>query len=248
MIPTKIYKTNGNGTIAAFYDGHCTWLEIDKELIAISMWGDRQDITDEFFIPVKSTEKVNKILSDVGFNLYGTEEYFNYYEPKTYWPEEDFQFEKLLSYFPPGRYFIDGRSQYSFVEKEYRFCISDFGVVLCTKKQKELNPLLIEKYKSDIERGLYPIVLAYRKMYGSEDASSFLLDGHHKLAAYIEAKKSPNIWEIIEMGPDKYDTLNQEVCSFVDHPEIVEHSLQFEYKIERNLAGKITKLSPRGNS
>ena len=232
----KKYHTTGNGEIRTSYDGHTSWLEVDSQLIAMTTICDS---ISSYLINVASTGRVNEILADIEFDFYTTH---------NFWEEKADCFQDLLVHFDPGVYYVNGAGGYHFIgkEKSYDLIVFSPEILQCTKRRSELDAAVIQKYKQEIASGLRPIVLAYREDFGTEYGHSYVLDGHHKLVAYEEARIQPTIWELVKMNEevsgDTYDETNPNIGPYLDYEEIISEALQFDYHIIRDRSGKITAV------
>lgn len=241
-----IYNTNGNSKISLSFDGYSSWLNINNTLIAINVAGPIQNVPNSFHVRCNfESNYVNEILDGLEFDFNSS---FNLFESKSD------KIERLLSFFEPGQYHIASPVYNNFgigcfLEDSYKLLLGDFDPQLapfnCVRNKQDLDFTIIESFKQKIKQGINPIVLAYRKDYGSETGASFILDGHHKLIAYHELKTKPKIWEIVKLQSEVYDKTDQELCEFLNHKEIKDTSLEYFYNITMDATGILTKIIKR---
>ncbi|NOQ74149.1 MAG: hypothetical protein GQ574_19230 [Crocinitomix sp.] len=239
-----IYNTNGNSELSMFYDGDSSWLKISGSLIAINVRGPHQNFPNSYLVKCNfKSNRVNEILKKLDFEFTSSINFFENNAEK---------FERLLSFFEPGQYYI-ATPVYNifglncFVEEEFKLIIGNFETglapFLCVRDKLDLDIDVIESYKQNILNGINPIIISYRKDYGSETGDSYIIDGHHKLIAYHELKIEPKIWEIVKLHDEVYDETDQELCKFLNHKEIKDTSLKYFYKTTEDHNGLLTKIS-----
>lgn len=84
---------------------------------------------------------------------------------------------------------------------------------VATERRDLLSPQRVEFYVSAIRRGHRPIVFAAAT---TESNTAFVIDGHHKLAAYESLRLSPLVLDICREAPPRLDALNEKMF-FVDN-------------------------------
>jgi len=235
------YPAKGSANISVGSDETCSWIMVDNELVAITVECYHPDHYQAYFVHVQPTERINSILREIDFDFYSAN---NVSEAR------DEYIEKLLHFFAPGTFITqkDTTQTYWFPDQPDVFVAhnSEESIAQCTKKRNELSPDITAKYKAEIEQGFRPIVLSYSKTYFDGDdymGPAYILDGHHKLAAYQAAHVLPNIWHIVERA-DRYELIKPEIGQYVDYPAIIRHELARQYQLIRNQSGDLIRLEP----
>ncbi|MCD6065636.1 MAG: hypothetical protein K0S33_462 [Bacteroidetes bacterium] len=127
----------------------------------------------------------------------------------------------LLEYTTPG--FYDGCSL-SFV---------------ATQPQEELDPERIQYYEEQIRVGKRPFAIICKAYYYKEipdmggisvrsfESENYILDGHHKLAAYSNLKVAPRVAEIMQVVEDLQET-QFDILELIEvlYPWQIDHILQ----------------------
>jgi len=235
-----IYNIKGNGKIIVSYDGTISYLKIDNKIIALTVHGPLQDIYNVYLIKGDFNNNVlNHFLKQINFDFYSDLNFFK---------EKNSQIEHLLEMFEPGIFYLEKANNFFIdkVESDCKLVVGSFKdssrSLFATKDLDNLDETVISGYKQQILIGNKPIILSYRKDYGkgAETGESYLIDGHHKLAAYTELKIEPYIWEIVNIGQDEYEELDQGICKYLDRQKI--ESLKYFYLIEEDTFGNIIKL------
>ena len=227
------------------YDGTTSYLEIDKAIIAVNIDGPYQNVYNSYFIRGDfNSNYVNHNLKQISFDFYTDHHFFS---------SNHIQMEQFLECFEPGSYHIEQADNFfiSFLESEYKLLCGSFSIqdhaLLFTRNTIDLKRTIIDTYKNEIAQGDRPFILSYRKDYGygSETRDSFIIDGHHKLMAYIELGIKPKIWEIVNFVPDIYDPTNQLLCAYLNKEEIKNTSLKYFYCFTENHLGELCKLESK---
>lgn len=76
--------------------------------------------------------------------------------------------------------------------------------LVATQSQNLLNLDTVKTYKQKIQKGLRPVILVYNAWDISSDlySNNYLIDGHHKMQAYLETGIKPKILEFSEIEVD----------------------------------------------
>lgn len=243
-MPNEIfYGIAGNSSVKAYYDGTTSYLEIDSEIIALIAHGPYQGFYNCYFIKgYFASDFLNDLLRKIGFDFYSCKDFFR---------EQSHEIEELLKVFAPGTFYLNNLHHYfiNIADTDCKLVCGTFGEydtpLYTTKNMGELNQAVVEEYKQEIMNERQPIILSYRKDVdrGSETGENFLIDGHHKLAAYMELKVKPLIWQIIHVVATDYDVIDQRICKYLD-PQQVE-SLKYFYTMVVDDSGNITSLKMR---
>ena len=238
------YNSIGNKSIVVSNDGTTEWLEVLGHKICLNLEGPHQNFPNSYFIKThENSNFINEVLRTIEFD-FASESDFSYVEQKS--------ISEFLKYFENGNYHVEygdyelGEFHLPYKSKGFELVESDLSEyrlpLMCTIFKSDLNFDIIEHYKTEIKEGSKPIILAFRKDYGSDTGSSFLLDGHHKLMAYNALQTKPNIWEIVLNAGDNYDTIDQDLCKHLNFNEIKETSLRYFYKPQYDKFGTLIEL------
>lgn len=231
------YQIQGNGKVSIKDDGTTEFLEIEGKIIALNVAGPHSNMHNAYFIKGDfSSTFVNDTINKINFAPDPQVNFFVTY---------DSDIEALLANFEPGTFTIEKPLTNTPVSLD-----SDFELIVewdsdplrCTRISKHLKRETIEYHKQTIQDGFYPLVLAYRKDYpAGEESCTYIIDGHHKLAAYAALGYEPNIWTIVNASSERYDLTDQRIRDYLNH-EAIKDTLKYFYHIEENESGKLTRL------
>lgn len=232
------YQIKGKNNITIKYDGVIQWLGVLENKLCINLDNSSQYFLESYFIrTIENNHFFNQILKEINFD---------FLSEKNFYLNECNSIYKFLEYFESGNYYVEfgnyelGEFRFPYTSKDYQLVQAGYNAprlpLMCTLFKSDLNFDTIDKYKVQIKKGLKPIILSYRKDYGSETGPcSYLLDGHHKLMAYNALLIKPNIWEIVNIASDEYNITDQTLCQYLNIKELQETILKYNYKSKYNI-------------
>ena len=80
--------------------------------------------------------------------------------------------------------------------------------LIFTQSEADLDPVVVERYTQEIKSGKRPYCLVYSSQI-SECYNNYVLDGHHKLKAYLDLQIRPSIIEIRQVTEEGYSASNE---------------------------------------
>ena len=86
--------------------------------------------------------------------------------------------------------------------------------LIFTQPEADLDPAVVEHYTQEIKNGKRPYCLVYSSLI-SECYNNYVLDGHHKLKAYLDLQIRPAIIEIRQVTEEGY-AADKEITQFTE--------------------------------
>ncbi len=113
--------------------------------------------------------------------------------------------------------------------------------ILATKHSEDLDKNRILFYIDEIKQGNRPVIIVVSGYNDDGKTNSFILDGHHKAAAYLQSKTNPAIIEFnSKIKKSNHDIPNLKVASKILYECQTKHLIRSKFMIEE-LINKIKK-------
>lgn len=237
VIDPIIYQVEGSGLVSIKYDGTTEALIIANKVIGLNVAGPHQNFENSYYVKVSTDNNVvSDILHSMQFDFFSK---WNWY----FFREHSPIIAELLKNFESGEYYLETKEfdyrnvNFTTADIKYNFVSGGWNseaFLLSTKNADELDRDKVSYYRHRIEIGEKPLIFALRKDYGSEVLSEFVIDGHHKLKAYIELGISPIVCVIINISGigavNIYEEIDRNVIDLMkEYKEIRETSYTYFY-------------------